>query len=564
MMKRFSILLTIICAIFANLAFGQGSYRGGDYIYYKQLSIGKKGMLYTHPSAWLEIGKDTTEKVMILPRFNDTSSIDTPWTFGDFGIDWTDSSAKVYTDSWEKVLTDKNFVLPDFSTTYWAQNGNAFGANGVLGTTDVYPIHIMSNNNVGIRVHTNGNVSVDSSYNNTSYKFQVTGEYSGGAIYAYVPYNSSNFVPIIEGRSLFHNVSYFQLGTRQYHTEIQTHELDIHTLGTSVRESTIKFGGGAPAAGGITIDKVTMATHAIDLKGGTLGTGWRLYIPEGLWNYRHTSFKYQLLNTQLGSSTDPDFQFNSYSKTNIIRGFGTTGNVAIGSGTDNSSRLRIVNNTTSNHTIHVRNDASTAATYIPLIKSESGYFSGRSEFEFGTYSNITRMTTWELELWTQGASGRAKSIFVAGGAPAAGAIIVNGNSSGYGEIDLGGGIFGNGWKLFASEGIWAYDHSSSKFQAINFQAGAFSTQPDVQFNTRSYSNLIRLWGNTGNISIGNKATDPGVAIHLEGTTTINGITKILNKLNITAADYADNAAAIAGGLSVGDVYQTSGALKVVY
>lgn len=75
-MKKTLILASfILCAI--NIL-AQTPYKGADYIYYYQLGTGKTNGSLTHPSAWLEVGKDSTNKGFRMPRVVDTANIASP------------------------------------------------------------------------------------------------------------------------------------------------------------------------------------------------------------------------------------------------------------------------------------------------------------------------------------------------------------------------------------------------------------------------------------------------------------------------------------------------------
>jgi hypothetical protein len=56
----------------------QTPFKGADYIYWYQLSVGKTNGALTTPSAWLEIGKDSTNKGIRLPRVVDTANVSAP------------------------------------------------------------------------------------------------------------------------------------------------------------------------------------------------------------------------------------------------------------------------------------------------------------------------------------------------------------------------------------------------------------------------------------------------------------------------------------------------------
>ena len=75
---------------------------------------------------------------------------------------------------------------------------------------------------------------------------------------------------------------------------------------------------------------------------------------------------------------------------------------------------------------------------------------------------------------------------------------------------------------------------------------------------------------SGDVVISGEATLSG-ATEISGETTLSGSTEIsgateLSNISISAAnlpEYADNAAAVSGGLAVGRLYQSSGTIKIV-
>src|ERR1044072_2255087 len=115
------ILLTIFVSTNAQTPF-----KGADYIYYYQVGIGKTNGSLTNPSAWLEIGKDSTNKAMRMPRVVDTANISSPvyglqvYQIKDNGVYFRD---KV---SWKRMLDPGvlNFYLLKADSTiyypYWS------------------------------------------------------------------------------------------------------------------------------------------------------------------------------------------------------------------------------------------------------------------------------------------------------------------------------------------------------------------------------------------------------------------------------------------------------------
>ena len=75
-MNKFIALIALI--FYTCMSFAQTPFKGSDYIYYYQVGIGKTNGTLTNPSAWLEIGKDSTNKGVRIPRVVDTANIIAP------------------------------------------------------------------------------------------------------------------------------------------------------------------------------------------------------------------------------------------------------------------------------------------------------------------------------------------------------------------------------------------------------------------------------------------------------------------------------------------------------
>lgn len=71
-MSKYILLVILLVPI---LSFGQVEFKGSDYIYYNKVGIGKTNGSLTNNAAWLEIGKDSTTKGLIIPRVVDTVNI---------------------------------------------------------------------------------------------------------------------------------------------------------------------------------------------------------------------------------------------------------------------------------------------------------------------------------------------------------------------------------------------------------------------------------------------------------------------------------------------------------
>jgi len=73
---RFFLLMLLISMSF--MAIGQTPFKGSDYIYYYQVGVGKTNGSLTHPSSYLEVGKDSSTRAMLIPRVVDTADIPSP------------------------------------------------------------------------------------------------------------------------------------------------------------------------------------------------------------------------------------------------------------------------------------------------------------------------------------------------------------------------------------------------------------------------------------------------------------------------------------------------------
>lgn len=222
-MKRLLITIFFFTSLIATAQTGllmQRYYISGS------LSVGQSSRAFADSSAWLQLGNDTTNRGLMLPKvlldsiqtsaralyvydlhdsvlyhfdgnkrvrymtYRDTTLIkqivlanapdlshyaqkqDTarnkflPTYF------YTDSLAgkKVkYSDSTD-FLPTKNFLL----TNYFTKGGNIFGADAAIGIKDLYNLDILTNNQPRMRLFSNGNISIASTTND-GYRLSVTG-----------------------------------------------------------------------------------------------------------------------------------------------------------------------------------------------------------------------------------------------------------------------------------------------------------------------------------------------------------------------------------------------------
>jgi hypothetical protein len=119
--------ILFLFVLIASNVFGQTPFKGSDYTFYYQINIGKTNGSLTTPSAWLEIGKDSTTKGMRVPRVVDTTAISSPiyglvvYQITDDGIYFRDKFG------WRRLsdaITLNNYLLKSDSTTYYPYHTN--------------------------------------------------------------------------------------------------------------------------------------------------------------------------------------------------------------------------------------------------------------------------------------------------------------------------------------------------------------------------------------------------------------------------------------------------------
>jgi hypothetical protein len=120
-------LLLFALILITGSLFGQTPFKGSDYTFYYQVNVGKTNGSLTTPSAWLEIGKDSTTKGIRIPRVVDTTAISSPiyglviYQIADNGIYFRDKFG------WRR-LSDatilNNYLLKSDSTTYYPYHTN--------------------------------------------------------------------------------------------------------------------------------------------------------------------------------------------------------------------------------------------------------------------------------------------------------------------------------------------------------------------------------------------------------------------------------------------------------
>lgn len=498
----------------------------------------------------------------------------------------------------------------DYAHLYLDYNGSA-----ILRNTTAW-MNLFPTMNVGIGV-----AGVD--YGS---KLRVQGNSTTySTIYAYNEANTpSTFIPLIEGNSAYHSsTARFQIGTYDYATAFLSYgELQFAPMYSySPSGYTLALRNQAiPSAGGIrTQDSYGYGVTGqyIDFRGGILGDGWKVFIPEGIWNYSHTSFPYQLLRCDLGSSTNPDFQFNSYSQTNIVRGFGTTGNVGIGTGLDAGYKLDVNGTlrtastlTQDNHVqiytgqthpsvligknlgtppstgrnhIRIGRDISVTDAGVENVFIGSGLTDntgGNYKISIGQFNTNTSSESSNIQIGNFNTSN-----FTFFSADLASIQIGKGNVLNHGgSITIGSNLTStaNGQLIFgisrANMSV-GYEHvyftngistlkSTGEAKSTHLHAsGANITVADVAGGDMYIEGGL----NTGNNTTGGNVYITTPTAGASGTTVQTASNRMKVEANTghvllyNVPVYADNAAAISGGLATGTIYKTStGVLMIVY
>jgi len=220
------LLIIILLFVISITSFAQtGILMQRDYIT-GSLSLGQNNRAFSDSSAWLQVGDDTTNKGIILPKvildsiataakglfvydlqdsvlyhfdgtqrvrymtYKDTSLIKqlitanapdlTPF------VQKTDTARNKYAATYKytdsltatKVkYSDSGSFLPTkyfLTGNYFAKNGNSFGENVSLGTKDNFYLDLVTGNTSRLKIFSNGNVSIASTAD-AGYKLNVNG-----------------------------------------------------------------------------------------------------------------------------------------------------------------------------------------------------------------------------------------------------------------------------------------------------------------------------------------------------------------------------------------------------
>src|SRR5690606_26738680 len=153
-MKKIALLLAImtIGCMYA-LAQNKGIILKGSLSVGKQENSGFDTTAYADTTTWIEVGKDTTNKGMILPRV-DINSYSTGKK-GVFVYDVNDS-VLYHLDGTDKIRYLRQKDMANILGQYFKQGGDSLGATGVLGTNDVQAFIIETNDSARARVDSFG------------------------------------------------------------------------------------------------------------------------------------------------------------------------------------------------------------------------------------------------------------------------------------------------------------------------------------------------------------------------------------------------------------------------
>ncbi len=310
------------------------------------MAIGKEKRAFADSSAWIDIGGDTTKKGVLFPKVL-LDSISTSKR-ALFVYDLVDS-VLYHFDGNERVrymtYKDTSFIsqmiasnIPDHSN-FLINGGNAFGNVAEIGTNDNEHVDIITNDTARLRVTNDGNVLVGTTTND-GYSLKVSGAiHCDSLIKLDVSNPAYEDVNAISIKGDYHGITRMNLGVNNYGSYIEANTIDLKTGNPAGNSISIK--GNPPSAGAVLFDG---GAQMIDLKGGLLGDGWKLFAPRGIWSYQHTSFPFQPIEftgAPNGSSSQ-GIKLNAYSYPNALQVFSPSGNIGIGNvTTDGGFRLDV-------------------------------------------------------------------------------------------------------------------------------------------------------------------------------------------------------------------------------
>lgn len=222
-MKRILIAILLFTSFVASAQTGllmQRYYISGS------LSVGQSSRAFADSSAWLQLGNDTTNRGLILPRvlldsINTTARALYVYDLQDSVLYHFDGNKRVRYMTYRDTALVKQIVLanaPDLSpyaqkqdtarnkylptyyytdslankrvkysdstgflptksfllTNYFIKGGNSYGADATMGLKDIFNLDILTGNQPRIRIFSGGNISIASTVND-GYRLSVTG-----------------------------------------------------------------------------------------------------------------------------------------------------------------------------------------------------------------------------------------------------------------------------------------------------------------------------------------------------------------------------------------------------
>lgn len=333
--KYFITVIGLLCA--ANMNAQPGNFN--RYYVSGSLSVGLGQKAYADSSAWLQVGADSSTKGVILPRVL-LDSINTDER-GLFVYDLEDSVLYHFDDTTKvRYMTYRDTTLikqvalgGGLPEDLIVDGGNSKGAAISIGTNDAQDVIIETNGAERMKVSENKTTFetlVGIGQSTPSAQLHITTDTSGIRV-GNTGNDIGKFYSILRGYSAFHPVSYFDIGLLNYRTQFKSGS-GIEFFINSAASRVLSLNAAAPSAGPVELNTLA-GSQAVDLKGGILGDGWDLYVPNGLFTYQHTAFPFKFLGFS-SSSSNPDIDFHVRPKSNVLKLFGTSGNVGINTTTD--------------------------------------------------------------------------------------------------------------------------------------------------------------------------------------------------------------------------------------
>ena len=193
-------IITLSVFLFSNVLAQSGLLMNRYYIT-GSLSVGRYNRGFADSSAWLQVGPDTTTRGVLFPKVlldSVTTSARALYVYDlkDSVLYHFDGNKKVRYMTYKDTALVKQIVLaslPSLSayvaktdsatylptkafiaSTYYANTGNAYGADATLGLRDNYALSLLTGNTPRMKIYSNGNVSIAAT-TDAGYKLYVNG-----------------------------------------------------------------------------------------------------------------------------------------------------------------------------------------------------------------------------------------------------------------------------------------------------------------------------------------------------------------------------------------------------